>query len=112
MGRTRAGRSARRYERKRKSSLRQHRKSVMLIGLVLILLAVVLGVNSIHLRSKNENYKQQEAELKAQIEEQEERAEEIKEFEEYVETEDYIKEVAEDKLGLVDPDEILFKPSN
>ena len=38
--------------------------------------------------------------------------EEIDEFEEYVKTDDYIKDTAEDKLGLVDPDEIIFKPSN
>lgn len=84
----------------------------MLIGFVLVLLAVVLGVNAIDMRSKNENYKQQEAELKAQIKEQEDRAEEIEEFEEYVKTDEYIKQVAEEKLGLVDPNEILFTPSN
>lgn len=84
----------------------------MLISLVLVMLALVLGVNSISLHSRNERYKEQEAELKAQIQEQQEIAEEIEEFEEYVQTDDYIKEVAEDKLGLVDPDEILFVPSN
>ncbi|MEE1086224.1 MAG: septum formation initiator family protein [Schaedlerella sp.] len=98
--------------RRKKPMLHQHRKSVMLIGLVLILLAVCLGVNAVNLHSKNENYKQQEAEIQAQIKEQEERAEEIEEFKEYVETDEYIKEVAEEKLGLVDPEEILFKPSN
>lgn len=83
-----------------------------MICFVLIFLSVVLGISSISLRARNENYKQQEAELEAQIKEQEERTEEIKEFEEYVQTDEYIKDVAEEKLGLVDPDEILFKPSN
>ena len=36
---------------------------------------------------------------------------EIDEFEDYVKTDDYIKDTAEDKLGLVDPNEIIFKPS-
>ena len=31
---------------------------------------------------------------------------------EYVQKEEYIKEVAKEKLGLVDPDEILLKPAN
>lgn len=112
MGKKKEGSVSRRHNRKKNSSLRQHKRSIMLISLVLVLLAVVLGVNAVNLRSRNESYKQQEAELKAQIKEQEERAKEIEEFEEYVKTDDYIKEVAEEKLGLVDPNEILFKPSN
>jgi len=36
----------------------------------------------------------------------------VKEYEKYVQTDEYIKETAEDKLGLVNPNEIIFKPSN
>ena len=39
-------------------------------------------------------------------------SEEVKEYEKYVQTDEYIKETAEDKLGLVNPNEIIFKPSN
>ncbi|MBO5460212.1 MAG: septum formation initiator family protein [Ruminococcus sp.] len=105
-------RTSKKRARKSTSVFKQHRRSVVLICFVLVFLSLVLGVSSITLRSRNENYKQQEAELEAQIKEQEERAEEIEEFEEYVQTDEYIKDVAEEKLGLVDPDEILFKPSN
>ena len=38
------------------------------------------------LRAKNKRYKQQEAELTAQLKEEKERTEEIKEFEEYAGT--------------------------
>ena len=38
--------------------------------------------------------------------------EQKKEYQDYVKTDDYIREVAEDKLGLVDPNEILFKQTN
>ena len=77
-----------------------------MITFVLVLLICVLTVNAVTLQAKNKDYKQQEAELKAQISEQKERAKEVKEYEEYVKTDEYIKEVAEEKLGLVDPDEI------
>ncbi|GAA0804177.1 hypothetical protein GCM10008910_38750 [Faecalicatena orotica] len=80
-----------------------------MITFVLVLLICVLTVNAVTLQAKNKDYKQQEAELKAQISEQKERAKEVKEYEEYVKTDEYIKEVAEEKLGLVDPDEIIFK---
>ena len=112
MGKNKRERTLRKKGHKRTSGLRQHKRSVVLICFVLVLLSTVLGVNSIELNKRNDNYKEQEAELEAQIQEQEERAKEIEEFEKYVQTEDYIKEVAEEKLGLVDPDEILFTPSN
>lgn len=77
--------------------------------MILVLLLCVLTVNAVTLQAKNKDYIRQEAELQAQIEEQKARAEEIKEYEQYVKTDEYIKEVAEEKLGLVDPDEIIFK---
>ena len=74
-------------------------------------MTVMLAVGSMRLQAKNAQYKAQEAELQEQIREQEDRAKEIDEFEEYVKTDDYIKEMAEDRLNLVDPNEIVFKPS-
>lgn len=112
MGKRKTGNASSRRNPRKNPTLRRHKRSMVLISFVLVLLAVVLGVNAGKLRSKNANYKLQEAELKVQIKEQEDRAKEIEEFEEYVKTDEYIKEVAEEKLGLVDPNEILFKPSN
>ena len=80
----------------------------MMISVVLLLLCGVLTVNSVTLQAKNDSYKEQEKELAEQIEEQKQRSEE--DYEEYVKTDEYVKETAEDKLGLVDPDEIIFKP--
>ena len=79
-----------------------YKRSVLMILSVLCLLSGVLGVNTA--------YKQQEAELKTRIKSEQARAEEIKEYEQYVQTDDYMKEIAEDKLNLVDPNEIVFKP--
>ena len=82
-----------------------------MIWALLICLTGVLAVSSVRLQAKNAEYKAQEEELAAQSKEEEQRAEEVDKFEEYVKTDDYIKETAEDKLGLVDHDEIIFKPS-
>lgn len=97
--------------RKLSTGYGSHRRSIMVITMILVLLMCVLTANAVTLHAKNKNYKQQEAELKAQIEEQKERSAQIKEYEEYVKTDGYIKEVAEEKLGLVDPNEIIFKPA-
>lgn len=96
--------------RKRSSGFGSHRRSVAVITMILVLLTCVLTVNALTLHARSKDYKQQEAELKAQINEQKDRTKEIKEYEEYVKTDEYVKEVAEEKLGLVDPNEIIFKP--
>ena len=46
-----------------------------------------------------------------QVEAEEERARELEEYKIYVTTKQYAEEAAKEKLGLVNPDEILLKPS-
>ena len=87
----------------------EHRLSILLISCVIVVLGITLSVASISLHKKNQNYKVQEAELEKQLEEEELRAEEIDELEEYVGTDEYIEDVAKEKLGLVYPNEILFE---
>ncbi len=103
--------SAERRRRKQPSVLRQHKRSVLLISAIMVLLTGVLSVNAARLYQKNQLYKQQEAELRAQIEDEKARSKEVEEYEEYVKTDEYIKDVAEKKLGLVDPNEIIFQAS-
>lgn len=91
-----AGRSK---SRKTNSAWRYHKKSMMLISMILVLLVGVLAVNAVSLRSRNAQYKKQEAELEAQIKEEKKRAKEVEAYEAYVKTDDYVKEIAEEKLG-------------
>lgn len=94
----------------RNRRLRHYKRSIVMVCSVWVCLTVILAAGSLRLNAKNAQYKEQEKELKAQISEEKERSEEIKKFEEYVKTDDYIKQTAEEKLGLVDPNEIIFKP--
>ena len=70
---------------------------------------VILGVGSISLHEKNQNYKAQEAELEKQIAAEIAREEEIAELELYVGSDAYIEDLAKEKLGLINPNEIVFK---
>ena len=88
---------------------RQNRLGMFLVSAVVLMLLVVVTVNSITLRQKQENYLAREAELDAMIEEEELRAAELEEFRKYTQTQAYIEEVAKEKLGLVKEGEILFK---
>jgi len=95
--------------RRMRRSMRGHRQSVMAILAVLILLVAVVSVNAMTLRAKEKSYQVQEMELAEQIEEEKARAKEIDELEKYVSTDEYVEEVAKDKLGLVYENEIIFK---
>lgn len=95
--------------RRRKKQLRHHKRSVLIVISALVLLVGVISVNSISLQAKNKSYKAQEAELKKQIEAEDQRAEDIAEFEDYVKTDAYIEDAAKEKLGLAHSNEILFK---
>ena len=92
-----------------KNHVLQHKISVVSISCVIALLTVILFVGSISLRTKNENYMAQEVELERQLQQEAERAAEIEELETYVGTDEYIEDVAKEKLGLINPNEILFK---
>lgn len=100
----------RRQKSRKNSGLRWHKRGIVLTTLVIVLLGGMVTVGSVSLWSRNNAYKAQEAELQAQIEAEETRSEEIKEYEAYVQTDEYIRETAEDKLHLADPNEIIFRP--
>ena len=94
---------------KKKKRMNPHKRSMLAVSFVLVLLLVVVSANSIKLRAKDKAYQAQEAELERQIEEEKERSSEIDELEKYVGTDEYIEEVAKEKLGLVNENEIIFK---
>ena len=87
----------------------EHRLSILLILCVIVVLGVTLSVASISLHKKNQGYKAQEIELEKQLEEEKSRAEEIDELEKHVGSNEYIEDVARDKLGLAYPNEIVFE---
>lgn len=92
----------------RRKKLRKHLGSFAIVGVVLLML-VFVSVASLSLRASNANKQEKIAELEAQIEAEEKRAEEIEEYGKYVQTKKYAEEVAKEKLGLVYEDEIIFK---
>ena len=92
----------------RRKRLRRHLGSFAITGVVLLLL-VFVSAASLSLRVSNSNKQDRIAELEAQIEAEEKRAEEIEEYGKYVQTKKYAEEVAKEKLGLVYEDEIIFK---
>lgn len=88
---------------------RQNRLGMMLAMTVVLMLLVVVTIKNQELKEKKNQYSQKELALADQILLEEQRTEEILEFQKYTKTKKYIEEVAKDKLGLVHDGEIIFK---
>ena len=87
----------------------QNHFSMFLVTLVVVLILVLVGVQSIELRDKIDAKRAEAALLAEQIEAEKERTLEIEALGKEVQTKGYIEDVAREKLGLVYEDEILFK---
>ena len=89
-----------------------NRMAIMGITLVVMCLAVDINIKGADLKQSDLDYKVREENLDAQVKAEEKRTEELKEYKIYVKTKQYAEEVAKEKLGLVNPDEILLKPTD
>lgn len=83
-------------------------------GMVTVLILVtmfcsIIGIKSIGLKAKRDEYSKKIESLEQQIAEEEKRTKDLEEYEKYTKTIKYVEEVAKDKLGLVYEDEIVFE---
>lgn len=97
--------------RRKKKDRWGNRLAIIGITLVVGSLAVVVNLKSTSMRKKDLEYQAKEEALMRQVEQEKARASELEEYRVYVQTKQYIEEVAKQKLGLVKPDEILLKPA-
>ena len=88
-----------------------NRMALIGITFVVFSLAVIVTIKGVGLKEKEREYELRLENLQAQVDKEEERSKKLEEYRVYVQTKQYIEEVAKQKLGLVKPDEILLKPS-
>ena len=97
---------------KRRKPSSSNRRGMVAIALIVMILLVGLLVQSQKLSSQNRQYEAKKSELEQRISDEELRAGEIKNLDDYVNSTEYIEKVAREKLGLVYEDEILFQAEN
>ena len=76
---------------------------------VVVAMIIINGANSAKLQSKLDAYDAREEELVSLIEQEKERTQQIEEKKKYMQTKQYIAEIAQEKFGLVYPDEVVLK---
>ncbi len=94
---------------RQKRRLREHKRSMLVVSAVIILLGAIVFVDSMTLKAREKAYQEQEIELQQQIKEEKQKAKKIDKLKDYVGTDAYVEDMAREKLGLVYEDEIIFK---
>ena len=100
---------------KRSKKRRNHQKiannylGMAAIAIVVLILLVGLTMQSNNLKARIAVSDAKAAALQQSIEDEQDRTKEIDEQKEYMQTDEYIAEVARDKLGLVKGNEIVFE---
>ncbi|MCM1118849.1 MAG: septum formation initiator family protein [bacterium] len=103
---------AERRGRRRKAVYRkkvQNRFSMFLVMLALLMILVAVYASSIKLQGRLDDLQAQSAALQVQIDAERQREQEIELLRKRSQTKEYYEEIAKEKLGLVNPDEIVFK---
>lgn len=81
------------------------------IFFVLAVMTIVLSVMTVQLKDKQKQYEERIEVLQRELAEEEDYAQQLEEKKLYVQTKQYIEEIAREKLGLVKEDELVVKPN-
>lgn len=101
---------ASRYSKPKRKKLSPY--TVLGIIILCVVLCGTVTYKRIVLNRQSRAYAAKIEQLEEEQKVQEDCAEELKEFKKYVETDEYIEEIARDKLGLVHEGEIIFEPED
>ena len=107
--RKKAGRSGR---ERAVNSNRQNKIAMVAITMVVCILLAALVIQGNALQTKIEENDRRKAEVEQQLEEEEARTKEIEDLQDYVRSDEYMEKVAKEKIGLLKPNEIIFKEEN
>ena len=70
---------------------------------------LAISVNIVRLYQKDQDYAAEEKKLEQQYQEETKRSEELTELEKFMDTLEYVEQVAREKLGMVFKNEIVFR---
>ena len=87
---------------------RLNRLKIVTSVAVVIVICIVLSYKKLSLQKQQIACERQLATIQKDMEREEQRVDEIKEYRAYVQTKQFAEEVAREKLGLVYPGEVIF----
>lgn len=99
-------------QRNRKQKRRnryQNNVQMLLVTIIVLCFGFVMMYQMNDMRAQDNRYEMQEASLQKQLDDETQRKEDLKESQSYVQTRQYIEQIAREKLGLVNPNETIVK---
>ena len=90
----------------------QNRMSMLLSVMIVLILLAVIAVSGLSLYGKLRANEARKAQLQEEIAREQERTQQIEEYREYTKTNEFIQEIARQKLGLVYEGEVVFREEN
>lgn len=106
-----SNRNERNRLRRKRQRVKRNKRNILLLTIAMSVISASILFNGFKIKQDTVAYAAIEKELKIRLDEEKERTKEAKRYAEYVKTDDYVEEVAHDKLGLAYPDEIIFQAS-
>ena len=97
---------------KHSNKINTTKTTMMGIAFVVVILFIVMAALSLTLHEKVEADQQKVSVLQEQINDETKRTDEIENLEDYMKSDEYIEQVAKEKLGMVNDGEIIFKESD
>ena len=85
------------------------RGGTLSVAVIVVAFLIVMIFQIVKLKNKETAYAQQTAELNKQLKEETERTDEINALADYMQSDQYIEDMAKSKLGLAYDNEIIFK---
>lgn len=96
--------------KKRKSSRRDdNRVGKICIGIILAVFVAVMSVQIHKVYQKDQEKIAEEQELREQLQYEQLRQEQLQEYQEYINSPEYVEDIAESKLGLLYENQIIFR---
>ena len=97
---------------KKRAQQEQNKIARICISLILIVFMIAMTAQIQGVYDKKQAYIAKQAELEQQLLNEQERKAELEEYKAYIESQEYIEDVAKSKLGLLYENEIIFRESN
>lgn len=95
-----------RYGKRKK---KENRMGKLCVSGIVFMFLIVMSIQIVKLYKEDQTYIAKEKELNEQLEDATEEQQQLADYEQYTQSQQYIEEVAKSKLGLVYNNEIVFK---
>ena len=95
--------------RYRKRKKKENRMGKLCVSGIVFMFLIVVSIQIVKLYKEDQTYIAKEKELNEQLEDATEEQQQLADYEQYTQSQQYIEEVAKSKLGLVYNNEIVFK---